>query len=157
MIGEAPAGAAPSQVRPLNGETGADSASAVERIPFDTLESDSPAEDAATDTHDAHQVESPTATSIETDAALPTVGGAVVLANSVDSAPSPPVGARNPRLIQIGALLIVACCALLPVVTSGLVSSFARGGSVIGVVGALLWLAMLATGAVLIDRGMSRS
>ena len=157
MIGEARADAAPLPARPLNGEAGADPARGAELIPFDDLESGSPMQEAAIDADDAVHVEPPTVTSTETDAAVPTVGGAVVLASSGRSAPSPPLGSRNPRLVQVGALLIVACCALLPVVASALFSSFARGGSVIGVVGALLWLAMRASGAVLIDRGMSRS
>lgn len=67
------------------------------------------------------------------------------------------VGSRNPRLIQIGALLIVACCALLPVVASGLLRAFARDGSFWGIVWALAWLAALVVAAVTLDRGLSRS
>ena len=66
-------------------------------------------------------------------------------------------GRRRPRLVQIGALLIVACLALLPIVAGMTYQALTRNGSTFGVVGAVLWLGARAVAAVTIDRGLTRN
>ena len=73
-----------------------------------------------------------------------------------DGAPPASLGKRRPRLVQVGALLIVACLAVLPVVASSLYRAFSRNGSSLGIVAAVVWLAVLGVAAVTIDRGLTR-
>lgn len=77
--------------------------------------------------------------------------------HDAESAGSRPLGRRRPRLVQIGAVLIVACAALLPMVATVFYQALTQNGSTLGVMAAVIWLGLLALAAVTIDRGLSRS